>query len=155
MEVGRNHPIDSPDKSSRVVSEGEMSEGEREILITEGPILMDTQIASPLAEAVPEAKRPNNRRVYSDYPYIKHKDLFHKSGAPRNRMKEESIYSEEIPDCEETMGFHFVIDTIMEAALPASNACGVDVLPGRSLTNIEYADTQLFLDLTPWQFKHY
>ncbi|KER27485.1 LOW QUALITY PROTEIN: hypothetical protein T265_13775 [Opisthorchis viverrini] len=36
--------------------------------------------------------------------------------------------------------FNFVIDAIMEDSLSASNACGVEVIPGSPLTDIEYAD---------------
>ncbi|GAA56852.1 hypothetical protein CLF_111665 [Clonorchis sinensis] len=39
-----------------------------------------------------------------------------------------------------TFLFNFVIDTIMKDSLPASNACGVEMLPWHSLTDIEYAD---------------
>ncbi|KER29536.1 hypothetical protein T265_13343, partial [Opisthorchis viverrini] len=45
--------------------------------------------------------------------------------------------------------FNFVIDTIMKDALPASNACGVEVLPGPPLTDIEYADDIALLGSDP------
>ncbi|KER33161.1 hypothetical protein T265_00862 [Opisthorchis viverrini] len=45
--------------------------------------------------------------------------------------------------------FNFIIDTIMEDSLPASNACGVEVLPGPPLTDIEYADDIALLGSDP------
>ncbi|KER22108.1 hypothetical protein T265_09726 [Opisthorchis viverrini] len=45
--------------------------------------------------------------------------------------------------------FNFVIDTIMEDSLPASNARGVEVLPGPPLTDIEYADDIALLGSDP------
>ncbi|KER20190.1 hypothetical protein T265_11208 [Opisthorchis viverrini] len=47
--------------------------------------------------------------------------------------------------------FNFVIDTIMEDSLPASNACGAEVLPGPPLTDIEYADDIALLGSDPVQ----
>ncbi|KER21156.1 hypothetical protein T265_10452 [Opisthorchis viverrini] len=45
--------------------------------------------------------------------------------------------------------FNFVIDTIMEDSLPASNACGVEALPGPPPTDIEYADDIALLGSDP------
>ncbi|KER32658.1 hypothetical protein T265_01342 [Opisthorchis viverrini] len=45
--------------------------------------------------------------------------------------------------------FNFVIDTIMEDSLPASNARGVEVVHGPSLTDIEYADDIALLGSDP------
>ncbi|KER25906.1 hypothetical protein T265_14120, partial [Opisthorchis viverrini] len=45
--------------------------------------------------------------------------------------------------------FKFVIDTIMEDSLTASNACGVEVLPGPPLTDVEYADDIALLGSDP------
>ncbi|KER24300.1 hypothetical protein T265_07987 [Opisthorchis viverrini] len=45
--------------------------------------------------------------------------------------------------------FNFVIDAIMKDSLPASNVCGVEVLPGRPLTDIEYADDIALLGSDP------
>ena len=36
--------------------------------------------------------------------------------------------------------FNFVIDVIMESSLPVSHTCGVELLPGCCLTDMEYAD---------------
>ncbi|KER32620.1 hypothetical protein T265_01308 [Opisthorchis viverrini] len=45
--------------------------------------------------------------------------------------------------------FNFVIDTVMKDSLPASNTCGVEVLPGSPLTDIEYADDTALLGSDP------
>ncbi|KER19410.1 hypothetical protein T265_15549, partial [Opisthorchis viverrini] len=45
--------------------------------------------------------------------------------------------------------FNFVIDTITEDSLPASNTCGVEVLPGPPPTDIEYADDIAILGSNP------
>jgi hypothetical protein len=49
--------------------------------------------------------------------------------------------------------FNFVIDMIMEHSLPASNTCGVELLPGCSLTDMEYADDIALLGSDPSQLQ--
>jgi hypothetical protein len=49
--------------------------------------------------------------------------------------------------------FNFVIDLLMESSLPASGTCGVELLPGRSLIDIEYADDIALLGSDPLEMQ--
>jgi hypothetical protein len=49
--------------------------------------------------------------------------------------------------------FNFVIDMMMELSLPASDTCGVEVLPGCSVKDIEYADDIALLGSDPSQMQ--
>jgi hypothetical protein len=49
--------------------------------------------------------------------------------------------------------FNFVIDLMMEQSLPASDTCGVEVLPGCSVKDIEYADDIALLGSDPLQMQ--
>ena len=48
--------------------------------------------------------------------------------------------------------YNFDIDLIMESSLPASHACGVELLPG-CLTDIEYADDIALMGSDPSQMQ--
>ena len=49
--------------------------------------------------------------------------------------------------------FNFVIDMLLEISLPASETSGVEMLPGRSLADIEYADDIALLGSDPSEMQ--
>jgi hypothetical protein len=49
--------------------------------------------------------------------------------------------------------FNFVIELLIESSLPASGTCGVELLPGRTLIDIEYADDIALLGSDPLEMQ--
>ena len=49
--------------------------------------------------------------------------------------------------------FNFVIDLLIESSLPAYNTCGVEILPGCPLIDIEYADDLALLGSDPLEMQ--
>ena len=49
--------------------------------------------------------------------------------------------------------FNFVIDLLIESSLPVSGTCGVELLPGFPLVDIEYADDVALLCSDPSEMQ--